>query len=626
LLLAVAVAFAIMMLWNVLFPAEPPAPEKKAEDAPAQTAPASGQASAPTPASPAAGSPSDAPAAKPRGAEQTFVMEFDELRAEFSSWGGVLKSWQLLGGQFHVPGKPGVSEDLVRLADPEHRSFTVSFSDGSTHAIPPQAEWRGEKKGDRELVFTWESEQLVVTKRFRIQPQDYLLDLDVTVGVKSGSAKQGLVVSLYSQQDPKTRQKAGWTTQGREWVSACYVDEELSQWDATAVNDRAREERGAVSWTGFLHSFFIFAIAPIDAPDNIGCRAFGVASAPGGMGVELVYPLISLEGGVPGPPNRTVAYLGPKYLEKLEGIAATVGAPTGFEKAVDLGWWGFIAGPMLWLLERFFAFAGSWGIAIILLTIVVKLATLYWTHKSMKSMKEMAKLRPQLDKLKEKYKDDRQKQQVETMNLFKAHGVNPLAGCLPLLLQMPIWFALYKALSVAAELYQARFLWLEDLTAPDPFFILPIFMTAAMLLQSRLTPTTATGAQQKMLMYGMPLMFGVMGFFFPAGLSLYISTNTVLTLLHHLYMRRSAEREGERKPVVVDKTEPVVSGRKASGGKSVEIEVAAEAGDDEDGDAGDEAGSKASANGRNGQQPRGPNRGNRPGKRGGRRKRTSKSS
>jgi membrane protein insertase Oxa1/YidC/SpoIIIJ len=151
-------------------------------------------------------------------------------------------------------------------------------------------------------------------------------------------------------------------------------------------------------------------------------------------------------------------------------------------------------------------------------------------------------------------------------------------------------------------------------------------MTAAMLLQSKLTPMTATGAQQKMLTYGMPLMFGVMGFFFPAGLSLYISTNTVLTLLHHLYMRRSAEREGERKPVVVDKTEPVVSGRKASGGKSVEIEVAAEAGDDEDGDAGDEAGSKASANGRNGQQPRGPNRGNRPGKRGGRRKRTSKSS
>ncbi len=166
-----------------------------------------------------------------------------------------------------------------------------------------------------------------------------------------------------------------------------------------------------------------------------------------------------------------------------------------------------------------------------MLTIIVKLATLYWTHKSMKSMKEMAKLRPQLDKLRDKYKDDRQKQQVETMNLFKAHGVNPLAGCLPMLLQMPIWFALYRALSVAAQLYQAPFLWLTDLTAPDPYFILPVFMTATMLLQSRLTPTTATGMQQKMLTYGMPLMFGVMGFFFPAGLSLYISTNTVLTLL-----------------------------------------------------------------------------------------------
>ena len=622
LLIAVAVAFAIMMLWNFLFPAEkPPAPEKKA-DAPAETTPASGQAGS---TAPAAGGTTPAPAKAPtaqRGAEQTFVFEFDQLRAEFSSWGGVLKSWQLHGAQFHVPGKPDVAEDLVRLADPEHRPFAVNFSDGSTHTIPPQAEWRGEKKSDRELTFTWESEQLAVTKRFRIQPEDYLVDLDVTVSVKSGSAKQGLVVSLFSQQDPKTRTKAGWTTQGREWVVACYVDDELASWDAPAVASRPREERGRVSWGGFLHSFFIFAISPIDAPDNIGCRAYGVNSAPGGMGVELVYPLITLDTSAPGPATRTVAYLGPKYLEKLEGIAATVGAPTGFEKAVDLGFWGFIAGPMLWLLERFYAFAGSWGIAIILLTVVVKLATLYWTHKSMKSMKEMAKLRPQLDKLKEKYKDDRQKQQVETMNLFKAHGVNPLAGCLPLLLQMPIWFALYKALSVAAELYQARFLWLEDLTAPDPFFILPIFMTAAMLLQSRLTPTTATGAQQKMLTYGMPLMFGVMGFFFPAGLSLYISTNTVLTLLHHLYMRRSAERETD-KPVVLEKAEPATSGRKAAG-KAVEVEVSADAEGDGDDDDGDEA--KAPDSGRNGQRPRGPNRGNRPGRRGGRRKRTSKSS
>jgi YidC/Oxa1 family membrane protein insertase len=353
------------------------------------------------------------------------------------------------------------------------------------------------------------------------------------------------------------------------------------------------------------------------------------------MGVDLVFPLTSLDAGGGGRiEENLVAYLGPKYLEKLEAVTGLVGATDatpGLEKAVDLGFWGFLAGPMLWLLERFYALAGSWGIAIILLTIVVKLATLYWTHKSMKSMKEMSRLRPQLDKLREKYKDDRQKQQVETMNLFKAHGVNPLAGCLPMLLQMPIWFALYRALSVAAQLYQAPFLWLADLTAPDPYFILPIFMTATMLLQSRLTPTTATGAQQKMLMYGMPLMFGVMGFFFPAGLSLYISTNTVLTLLHHLYMRRDDGKAPAGKPKA--EAEPV-SGRKAaatSNSGERELAEAAQGGDDGDEDASEgerdvEVGKPAADVVRNGQRPRGQSRGKGPGKRGGRRKRTSRPS
>jgi len=625
LLLAVAVAFAIMLLWNFLFPTEPP--EKKPEEnrqRPAEVAqPAPGGQPSTAP-----GAPGQAGASKPRGAEQVTVFEFTGVRAEFTSWGGALKSWKLLGDQFHEPGRKDVAEDMVRLADANRRPFTVSFSDGSTHSIPADAEWKGEKKSDREMLFTWQSDDLSVEKRYRLHPEDYVVELDVAIEARRGSAKQGLVVALFSQQDPETKQEAGWTTQAREWTAACYVDEELASWSASTLGERPREERGAVGWIGFLHSYFVFAAAPLSDATSLGCKAHGVASAPGGMGVDLVYPLASVEAGASGRlEHRLVAYLGPKYLEKLEAVAAIVGATTvapGFEKAVDLGFWGFLAGPMLWLLERFYAMAGSWGIAIILLTVLVKLATLYWTHKSMKSMKEMAKLRPQLDKLKEKYKDDRQKQQVETMNLFKAHGVNPLAGCLPLLLQMPIWFALYRALSVAAELYQARFLWLSDLTAPDPYFILPIFMTGAMLLQSRLTPTTATGAQQMMLSYGMPLMFGIMGFFFPAGLSLYISTNTVLTLLHHLYMRRSSEDTGPAKAEVKPPTAPAVSGRKGA------VTVTAPARPDAEVGEADESEASAAGDGkdamRNGQRPRGPNRGNRPGKRGGRRKRSSRSS
>jgi YidC/Oxa1 family membrane protein insertase len=151
------------------------------------------------------------------------------------------------------------------------------------------------------------------------------------------------------------------------------------------------------------------------------------------------------------------------------------------------------------------------------------------------------------------------------MNLFKAHGVNPLAGCLPMLLQMPIWFALYRALSVAAELYQAPFLWVHDLTAADPYFILPVFMTAMMLVQSLLTPATATGMQQKMLSYGMPILFGAMSLFFPAGLTLYISTNSILTLAHHMVIRAQ-----DRK--VSGKTRPSSAAAPPAGSPGISVE------------------------------------------------------
>jgi len=185
----------------------------------------------------------------------------------------------------------------------------------------------------------------------------------------------------------------------------------------------------------------------------------------------------------------------------------------------------------------------SWGLSIILLTVCVKLATLYWTTKSMRSMKAMAVLGPQMRELQAKYKDDKQRLQLETMALYKQHGVNPLAGCLPILLQMPIWLALYRMLSNAGELYQQPFIggWINDLTASDPYYILPIVLVVTMFLQARLTPTTVDPSQrmqQRMMQYGMPLMFGAMSFFFPSGLSLYILTKTCLSAVHSIYMNK----------------------------------------------------------------------------------------
>ena len=555
LLLAVAIAFGIMMVWTMVFPpdkAEKP-PEKKPEAAatapgapataagqPGEQPPATAPGGAPTGETPAATPPVPAPAVK-CDPGQLFTFTFDDVHATFSSCGGVLKSWQLLGDQFHVPGNESVPEDLVRLGPDGLYPFVMRFAEGSTYLIPEGAEWKGEKTGDREITFTWESPDLKAVKRFRIQPEHYLVELDIDYQISKGPAKQTLMVGFYSLQDPRLTEKGGWTKLPREWKAACYVDGELETHSAKSVAERARSERGEIKWAGFIHSYFLAAAAPKGAREqNIECVAHAAGRAgSGGMAVDLVYPQRDLaENNTLRAQAQLVAYFGPKYLDRLEAIAGLVQFDPEFDEAVDLGFWGFIAGPLLWILQRFYGLVGSWGIAIILLTMLVKLATLYWTHKSMKSMRAMAKLRPKLDEIRKKHENDKQKQQVETMNLFKAHGVNPLAGCLPILLQMPIWFALYRALSVAAELYQAKFLWFDDLTAPDPYFILPVFMTVTMLLQSKLTPQTATGMQQKILTYGMPLMFGGFSLFFPAGLTLYISTNTVLTLFHHLYMRR----------------------------------------------------------------------------------------
>src|SRR5207253_2637407 len=142
---------------------------------------------------------------------------------------------------------------------------------------------------------------------------------------------------------------------------------------------------------------------------------------------------------------------------------------------------------------------GNWGIAIILLTIVVKLVTLYWTTQSMRSMKEAASLAPQIKALQAKYPDDKQRQQAEQMALYKEHGVNPVAGCLPMLLQMPIWIALYRMLANAGELYLQPFIpgWISDLTTSDPYYVLPIVLVVTMFIQARLTPQSVDSKQQK---------------------------------------------------------------------------------------------------------------------------------
>ena len=210
---------------------------------------------------------------------------------------------------------------------------------------------------------------------------------------------------------------------------------------------------------------------------------------------------------------------------------------------MDFWFVGFIAQPMLSFLRFVHSFVNSWAFAIIILTILVKLLLLPLTQKSFMQMQRMQQLKPEMDALRKKFKDDKQKQQVETMNLYKRHRINPLGGCLPMVFQMPVYIALYRTIYSSVDLYQQPLFsaaWIPDMTLPDPFFILPIALALFMVVQQMFSPMGAGGdeMQQKIMKWMMPIMFGGFMLFLPSGLVLYIFINTLLTIIQQWVIRR----------------------------------------------------------------------------------------
>jgi YidC/Oxa1 family membrane protein insertase len=201
-----------------------------------------------------------------------------------------------------------------------------------------------------------------------------------------------------------------------------------------------------------------------------------------------------------------------------------------------------LAVPMLHTLQWFYKYIPNYGLAIIILTILIRLITFPLQWKSFKSMKKMQKIQPDLQKIREKYKDEPQKLQSETMELFKRAGANPLSGCLPLLLQMPFFFAIYKVLYSAVELVDAPFVaWIVDLSVKDPYYVLPVLMTISMFLQQKLTPQSTMDPTQQKVMLLMPIIFGFIMHSLPAGLVLYIFVSTIFGLLQQLFVYKIAE-------------------------------------------------------------------------------------
>ncbi len=224
-------------------------------------------------------------------------------------------------------------------------------------------------------------------------------------------------------------------------------------------------------------------------------------------------------------------YGGPKEIGALKKV--------GLGRAINYGFFSVVAVPILYMLKFFYMIVRNYGVAIILLTIFIKMLLHPITKSSMQSMRKMQLLQPQIKALREKYKGDSQRINVEMMQLFKTNKVNPMGGCLPMVLQIPIYFALYKVLWNSIELYQAPFIWFyHDLSAPDPYFVTPILLGVSFFLQQKLTPNPAADPAQRKLMMFMPVMFSAFLFFLPSGLVIYILINTLFTVLQQWLMNR----------------------------------------------------------------------------------------
>jgi YidC/Oxa1 family membrane protein insertase len=231
--------------------------------------------------------------------------------------------------------------------------------------------------------------------------------------------------------------------------------------------------------------------------------------------------------------NSGTFYGGPKEIKQLEAV--------GMDKAIDFGVFGFLAKPLLKFFLFLHQFIPNWGLVIIVLTLIIKVLLHPLTHKSFESMKKMQELAPKLEEIKKKYGNDPQKLNEEVMKLYREAGVNPMGGCLPMLLQIPVFFALYEIFLNAVELKGASFLWVADLSVPDPTYLMPILMGASMILQQKLTPTT--NPQQDKIFIIMAVIFTFMFATFPAGLVLYWLTNNVITAIQNLVINKTLQRK-----------------------------------------------------------------------------------
>jgi YidC/Oxa1 family membrane protein insertase len=551
-LVAVIISLVILVLWQYYFAPQPPEPtkEKPGQEkvAPAAKTPEeAGKPVAPGEKIPGASPVPTDPASQAIKVEpgKDVTVDTPLYTAVFDTRGARLKDFKVKKflDKMGEGAKPiDLAKEIIAGGYPfglEISEANFPFSPDSLFQVNTEKLELGPGKNKGELVFSWDSpDGPSIRQKMTFHADSYGVDIALQMANPSSSqtfegrplfAWSGKIFPVPDSGGMACMPGSGGGDGAEVPPFTALVKKELQEVELKDIKEDKRFSQN-VQWGGFQSKYFLAALIPQKSE-----------------GTELIMKKVSETAGnllMGGPkaslPPATqfsqsyVMYLGPKDLHILKAFGHEL------DKALDFGWFDVVAKPMLEVMIFFYKYTGNYGMAIILLTLIIKVLFWYPTHISYKSMKEMKKVQPEVAKLREKFKDDKEKLNKEMMELYRRYKVNPMSGCLPIAIQIPVFFALYKVLLFSIEIRHAPFYWwIQDLSAADPYYISPILMGASMFVQQWMTPTTGDPTQAKMMLI-MPVVFTFMFLSFPTGLVIYWLFNNLLSIGQQIYINKQS--------------------------------------------------------------------------------------
>ncbi len=469
----------------------------------------------------------------------------DVLDLELSTAGGELRSALLL----EYPVELDQPDVKVQLLNPDPRQYFVAQTglvSNSHQSADHRQEFTAEAgeyrlaAGRDELAvpLTWRGDGITVTKTYRFRRGSYQVEVEQRVANDSDVPWVGSAYRQLQRSQRSEEEGSSFTNPERYsffGASLYSTQEKYEKFDFEDLDDGPVRRETAGGWVGMVQHYFVTAwVPPADNTETL--EASRIPGTPRYL-VRAISPARSVAPGASAVFPATL-WVGPKLQDRLEDIAA------GLELTVDYGIFTPFSKILFWILEKIHSVVANWGWSIVLLTVLVKALFYKLSEAQYRSTAKMRKLQPRIQALKERHGDDRQKFNMAMMEIYKKEKVNPLGGCLPILIQIPVFLALYWVLLESVELRQAGFmLWIDDLSSPDPYFVLPIINGAAMFMTTKLSPNPAADPMQQRIMLAMPLVFSVMFAFFQAGLVLYWTVNAILSLAQQWFITKRIEAQ-----------------------------------------------------------------------------------